>query len=232
MYVEKYIDERENKKYILIHSMYGRRVNDALSRALGFIIGQKEKRDVEMGISDRGFYLSCNNLDIEKAFNKLNSENIEDILKEAIEKTDVLTRRFRHCATRSLMILRNYKGQTKSVKKQQMKSHFLIHAVKKISKEFPILNEAKREVLEDLMDIQSAKKVLDWIKSGEVEIFSQYVKIPSPMSLNLLLQGHMDLMRIEDKQDFLKRMHKLYMSEIEKKANPEYIYGDFQAVEV
>ena len=91
--------------------------------------------------------------------------------------------------------------------------------------------EAFKIALDVLSNI-GAKKVLDWIKSGEVEIFSQYVKIPSPMSLNLLLQGHTDLMRIEDKQDFLKRMHKLYMQEIEKKANPEYIYGDFQAVEV
>lgn len=231
-YIEKYIDERDNKKFILVHSMYGRRVNDALSRAVGYLLGQKLQRDVEIGISDRGFYFSSENMDIEKAFKELSSENIEEILKEAIEKTDILTRRFRHCATRSLMILRNYRGNSKSVKKQQMKSHFLISAVKKISKNFPILNEAKREVLEDLMDIENAKKVLDWISKGKIEIHTNYVKIPSPFSLNLLLQGHMDLMRIEDKQDFLRRMHRLYMKEIEKKANPEYVYGDFQTVEI
>ena len=47
------------------------------------------------------------------------------------------------------MILRSYKGAQKSVRKQQMKSHFLIASVKKISNEFPILKEAKREVLEE-----------------------------------------------------------------------------------
>src|SRR3989344_4403565 len=56
--IEKYIDERDNKKYILVNSMYGRRVNDALSRAVAYMIGAKTNRDVEVGISDRGFYLS------------------------------------------------------------------------------------------------------------------------------------------------------------------------------
>jgi ATP-dependent Lhr-like helicase len=229
--IEKYTDERDDKKYVLVNSMYGRRVNDALSRALAYLIGNSKnlsKRDVEVGISDRGFYISSENTKIEKAFEKLNSENIEETLKEAIEKTDVLTKKFRHCATRGLMILRTYKGNTKSVKKQQMKSHFLISSVKKISKEFPILKEAKREVLEDLMDIEKAKQVLDWISEGKVKLSYNNVKIPSPFSLNLILQGHLDLMKIEDKQDFLQRMHKVYLDEIERRKNPEeFSYDEF-----
>ena len=223
--IEKYTDERDDKKYLLVNSMYGRRVNDALSRGIAYLMGIKGNRDVEIGISDRGFYFSGENMNIEKAIQKLNSNNIEEILKEAIEKTDILARRFRHCATRSLMILRSYKGNRKSVRKQQMKSHFLISAVKKISSEFPILNEAKREVLEDLMDIQNAKLVLDWIKEGKVKVKIDIVRIPSPFALGLLLQGHMDLMRIEDKQEFLQRMHKVYIQEIANKSGVEY-FGD------
>ena len=228
--IEKYTDERDDKKYILVNSMYGRRVNDALSRALAYLMGAKgsAKRDVEVGISDRGFYLSSENTKIEKAFEQLNSKNIEEILKQAIEKTDVLTKKFRHCATRGLMILRTYKGATKSIKKQQMKSHFLISSVKKISKEFPILKEAKREVLEDLMDIESTKLVLDWINSGKVKLSYNHVKLPSPFSLNLILQGHLDLMKIEDKQDFLQRMHKVYIQEIARRQDPEeFSYEEF-----
>ena len=111
-----------------------------------------------------------------------------------------------------------------------MKSHFLINSVKKISKDFPILKEAKREVLEDLMDIQKAKIVLDRINSGEVRISYNIVKLPSPFALNLILQGHMDLMKMEDKQEFLQRMHKVYMDEIGKKTNrrgEEFDYEEF-----
>jgi ATP-dependent Lhr-like helicase len=210
--IEKFVDKE--KKYLIFHTLYGRRVNDALSRAFGYLVGDFGGRDVELGISDNGFYLSGDNMTLKRALEKLTEKNIEEILKEAIDKTDVLARRFRHCATRSLMILRSYKGRRKTVGKQQMKSHFLLSAVKKITSEFPILREARREVFEDLMDIESAKIVLGWIKSGKVKVEIVETEIPSPFALNLILQGHYDLIRIEDKQDFLKRMHDEHMKRI------------------
>ena len=216
--IERYHDLQQQKNYLLFNSMYGRRVNDALSRALGYLIGMAaHKRDIEVGISDRGFYIAGDLLPIDKAIKELKSGSLRKLLEAAIERTDILTRRFRHCASRSLMILRSYKGRRKSVGKQQMKSHFLIHAVKKISEDFPILKEAKREVLEDLMDIENAERVLKWLEDGKLKIKLHDTSLPSPFSLNLLLQGHTDLIRIEDKQAFLKRMHQLYINEIERK---------------
>ncbi len=214
MMVERYKGE---KKYLIFHSMYGRRVNDALSRAFGFLIGRAGGRDIELGINDNGFYLAGEKLNIEKVLNFIKPENLEEVLKEAIEKTDVLARRFRHCASRSLMILKNYKGNSKTVGKQQMKSHFLLYAVKKITNEFPILREARREVLEDLMDIENAKQVIKWIKEGKVKVQFKDTSIPSPFAINLIMQGYSDLIRIEEKQAFLKRMHDLHMKEIQRK---------------
>jgi len=115
------------------------------------------------------------------------------------------------------MILRNYKGRSKSVGKQQMKSHFLFHAVKKITNEFPILREARREVLEDLMDIENAKLVLGWIRKGKIKIKIVETEVPSPFATNLVLQGYSDLIRIEDRQEFLKRMHEEHVKIIAKK---------------
>ncbi len=205
--VEEY---RGEKRMFIFHSLYGRRINDALSRALGFCVARLVGRDIEIGINDNGFFFSGEKVDqekIKKAVNFLNSKNIEEVLKEAVDKTEILNRRFRHCAARALMILRSYKGRQKSVGKQQVSSHFLLASVKKISKEFPILREARREVLEDLMDIDNAKLVLDWIKDGKVKLKFVETDIPSPFSLNLVMQGYSDLIKIEDKIEFLKRMY-------------------------
>src|SRR3990167_8792474 len=117
---------------------------------------------------------------LKRALDELKEKNLEKFLKEAIDRTDILARRFRHCATRALMILRNYKGQRKTVGKQQMKSHFLLAAVKKISNEFPILREARREVLEDLMDINGAKQVLHWVEQGKIKWKIRETALPSP----------------------------------------------------
>ncbi len=206
--VERY---NSQKHYLIFHTMYGRRVNDALSRAIGFLLGRAGGRDIEVGINDNSFYVAGEKLNIEKVMNFLKPENLEEILKEAIEKSDVLARRFRHCATRSLMILRNYKGVKRSVGKQQMKSHFLINAVKKISGEFPILREARREVLEDLMDIENTRLVTQWLREGRVKLKIRDTELPSPFALGIIMQGQSDMIRIEDKQKFLKRMHELHI---------------------
>ena len=210
--IEKFADI--DKKYLIFHTLYGRRINDALSRAFGYVVGVLGSRDIEVGITDNGFYLAGERMMIERAMKELNEKNLEQMLKEAIDKTDVLARRFRHCATRSLMILRSYKGMRKTVGKQQMKSHFLLAAVKKISHEFPILREARREVFEDLMDIDGARKILKEISEGKIETKIVETKVPSPFSIHLVMQGHTDLLRIEDKQAFLRRMHELHMKDI------------------
>ncbi|HKZ33646.1 MAG TPA: ATP-dependent helicase [Candidatus Nanoarchaeia archaeon] len=210
--IEKFTDQE--KKYLLFHSLYGRRVNDALSRAFGYVIGALGGRDVELGISDNGFYLSGENMMLKRSMENMKEKNLEKFLKEAIDRTDILARRFRHCATRALMILRNYKGQRKTVGKQQMKSHFLLAAVKKISNEFPILREARREIFEDLMDIENASQVLRWIEQGKVKVNLIETRLPSPFALNLIIQGHSDLIRIEDKQAFLRRMHQLHIQNL------------------
>ncbi len=204
MLIEHY---KAEKNFLVFHSLYGRRVNDALSRAYAYVIAQAGGRDVQIGINDNGFFIGGEKLHAEKALKFVTSENIDEILKEAIDRTEILKRRFRHCATRGLMILRSYKGKTKSVGRQQMKSEMLMHAVRKISQEFPILKEARREVMEDVMDVANAKKVLDWLHSKKIRVKHVNVKVPSPFALNLIMQGYADLIKIEDKLEFLKRMY-------------------------
>ena len=211
--IEKF---KQDKQYLLFHSMFGRRVNDTLSRAFGYAAAKVRGKDIEIGINDNGFYIAGKKLDLGKIMKYVESGNLETILKESIEKTDVLKRRFRHCASRSLMILRNYKGRTKTVGKQQMHSHFLLAAVKKISEEFPILKEARREVLEDLMDIERTKEILGKIEKGKIEIKITETPLVSPFGLNLIMQSHADLIKMEDRAEFLKRMHELHLKIIKK----------------
>ena len=208
---------KEEKEFIVFHSMYGRRVNDALAKAFAFAAGRLRQRDVELGVNDSCFFIAGETLDENKILGVVGSKNLRKILEEAIENSDALKRRFRHCATRSLMILRQYKGREKSVGKQQVHSEFLISAVRKASKEFPILREARREVLEDVMDIVHAEEVLKWIETGRVKIKKIRVPIVSPFAMQIMMQGRSDLIKMEDRVSFLKRMHGLHLKVIEGK---------------
>jgi ATP-dependent Lhr-like helicase len=90
----------------------------------------------------------------------------------------------------------------------------LINAVKRISNDFPILKEARREVLEDLMDVGNAKNIIKGVEKGKIKVKEIETKIPSPFAFNLVLQGHMDLFKVEDKTEFLQRMHNLVLAKI------------------
>lgn len=213
----EYYKDSKGKQHRFFHTVYGRRVNDALSRALGYLVGKYSKRDVEVGVTDNGFYLaSFYKMQVNRAFRELKSSNLEEILEKAVIKTEMFRRRFRHCATRSLMILRSYKGRKKSVGKQQLKSRFILGAVKKLGEEFPILKETKREVMEDLMDAEHAKKVLKEIEKNKIKVKNIHTEVPTPFAFHLITQARSDLMKIEDKIEFLKRMHKQVLSRIEK----------------
>ncbi len=217
--IEHYDDDRQKK--IIFHSLFGRRVNDCLSRAVAYAISRNEHKDVEMGINDNGFYITGDKkINAVRALKLLKAEKLDMIMRLAIENSEVFKRRFRHCATRALMILRNYMGHQKNVGRQQVSSMILMSALKRISNDFSILKETRREVLEDLMDIGSTKKVIKGIEDGSIKVVEIDTRIPTPFAFNLAIQGYADIMKIEDKHEFLKRMHEMVLVKIGLK-NPE-----------
>jgi ATP-dependent helicase Lhr and Lhr-like helicase len=130
--------KEDRNKFVVFHTLYGRRVNDVLSRAVAYAIARKQKQDVELSISDNGFMLTyTGNLQALSALKIIRSTDLRKIMELALDKTEVLKRRFRHCAARGLMILRNYMGREKSVGKQQVSSMLLLNAVRMISNDFP-----------------------------------------------------------------------------------------------
>src|SRR3989338_1965768 len=118
---------------------------------------------------------------------------------------------------RYLLILRNYKGRQKRVGRQQVSSTILLSAVRRISQHFSILKEARREVLEDLMDIENTRKVIEGIEQKKIKVEEINTTLPSPFALNLVTQGRTDIMKIEDRAEFLKRMHEMILAKISLK---------------
>ncbi len=219
--LESYHSGLDNeKKYFIFHTLFGRRVNDALSRAVAYAASKIHHRDIEVGISDNGFYLACpanKNINARQALDLVKPEQFADVMTQAIEGSEVLKRRFRHCAGRSLMILRNYKNQRKSVGRQQVSSMILMKAVKRISKDFCILKEARREVLHDLMDQDHAQEILENIQNGTISVETINTSVPSPFAFTLVTQGYADILRMEDKVEFIQRMHTMVLAKIGKK---------------
>ena len=156
------IFEREGYRHIIFHTLVGRKANEALSRIFAYRITRKHGFNVRIAITDNGFAIIYpewkKKLDREDIISLFSSENMRQDLKNALKNTEILKRRFRHVAARSLLILRNYLGHEMSVEKQQRNATILFKVVNEIDPEFPALKETYREIMEDSMDIENAEK--------------------------------------------------------------------------
>ncbi len=218
--VESFIEN--DKQYIIFHTLYGRRVNDALSRAFAYALSKKISKSVGIAISDNGFALIVPIysifrkiiVDPKDVVNLVNSKNLEELLKKAIWNTELMKRKFRHCANRALMILRNYKGHEISLRKQQISAERILNFIKDI-KDFPVLKETVREIIEDFMDIKNAKLILEKIEKGEIKYeILPISKLPSPFAHNLIAISESDVVLMEDRRKLLLELHKKIISEI------------------
>ena len=208
--IESYKDKEDIK--LIFHFLFGRRVNDVLSRAYAYLGGRENKCNVGLAITDNGFCLIFPKKRIKMNFiKKLNYKNLEEIVKRAIEKTEIMKRYFRHCSTRALMILRNYKGYEIKVRKQKLSATSLLNIAKEIEN-FPIINETYREILEDKMDIENAKLILKNMEDNKLKLKFFSTTIPTPFAHNIILLGLTDSLMLEDKRKILEKFSK----EIEK----------------
>ncbi len=221
--VERYVDERGRLHHVF-HTLYGRKVNDALSRALAYLASAEAGVNVGIAVHDNGFALVYPpGVKPPVSITDLRSSDLDELLKKAVSSTELMKRKFRHVATRALMILRNYKGHEISVERQQMNAQTLLKVVKELGDDFPVLKEAYREILEDYMDIEHAKEVLRGIEEGRIKVAElPELDVPSPFAYNIVLEGLSDVVLMEDKRLLMLRFRERLMK-LAEVASPEAV---------
>ena len=127
-----------------------------------------------------------------------------------------MKRRFRHCATRSFLVLRNYKGYKITVGRQQRSSERLLGVCEKISNDFPVIKETYREILNDTMDLKRAKEIISKLKERKLKYKVVESKLPSPFAHSLIVLGEADIITMEDRKKHLIELYKAIMEKIGK----------------
>jgi ATP-dependent Lhr-like helicase len=218
--VEYTSDNLKDSSYLVFHSLFGRRVNDALSRAFAVKFGKMTDEDISIMVNDNGFVLfvdhamSMSERKVKKLFEEVLSSDLSKLLKENIRKTELMKRRFRHVAARSFMILKNYKGWKQPIGRQQVNAQLLLNAAEEIDPDFPIIRETYREIFGDLMDINRANEVLSRLKDGKIKYQFISTDSPSPFAHSMLTFGHADVVMMKERQQYLKYLHKMVLKKI------------------
>ena len=215
--IEETLDHDEYERHYHVHSNYGRRFNDGFSRLLAYHIARAASANVQVAVADNGFTLSMplnRKVDIARIVGDLDPDTAREDLRASLDGTDLLQRYFRINATRSLMILKRYKGYEKSASEQQVSSEMLLGFAEDLG-DFAVVEETYREILEDKLNVDGIETVLRAIQDGDVDVVRTRVDSPSPRAFGLATLMASDVVLAEDESAVLQDFHQRVLSEIE-----------------
>jgi len=215
--VEEELDHNEYERHYYVHSNYGRRFNDGFSRLLAYRCAQEVNANVKVAVADHGFTLSLplnRKIDLVGLIEDIDPADARADLRASLDGTDLLQRYFRIDATRSLMILKRYKGYEKSASEQQVNSEMLLSFAEGLD-DFAVIEETYREILEDKLNVDGIESVLAGIQAGEIEVSPTHVESPSPKAFGLATLMASDVVLAEDESAVLQEFHQRVLEEIE-----------------
>jgi len=212
--LEGYIDGKGNRN-LVFHACFGRRVNDALSRAYAFALTEKLQTNTRVSVTDDNFMITVpRRVSLAEVPGLVTPDTLEDLLRRSVRTTELFKQRFRHCATRSFMVLRNYKGREVSILRQQLRSQRVLDYLHEMP-DFPVIVETYREILNEVMDLPHAREVLKRMATGEIVVkTSEFSAVPSPFAHNVVLLGVSDVVLMEDRSAMLRALHRQVLKRV------------------
>ena len=112
-------------------------------------------------------------------------EELEELIVGELGASALFGSRFRENAARSLLIPRALPGRRTPLWQQRLKAQTLLEVARKWA-DFPIILETYRECLQDVLDIESARTILERIRSREISLVEVETEHASPFASALL----------------------------------------------
>lgn len=110
--------------------------------------------------------------------------NLEPLLSEAITGSPLLAIAFRRIAETSLLLSRSF-ARTPLWQKR-LRSEELLREALPFAAEFPYLEEAIRECMNDYLDLERLKRLLASIQSGDIRVTVRETEFPSPLAAQFM----------------------------------------------
>ncbi|KZN24878.1 helicase [Haladaptatus sp. R4] len=207
--IEIVMDREEYQRHYYVHSNYGRKFNDGLSRVVAYRCAQAANTNVGVAVADNGFTVSMplnRKVDVPGILADIDPDEVRGDLRAALSGTDLLQRYFRINATRSLMILKRYKGYEKSASEQQVSSEMLLGFADELD-EFAVMEETYREIVEDKLALESVEEILGKVQDGDIDVVQHRVESPTPRAFGLATLMASDVVLAEDESAVLQEFH-------------------------
>ncbi len=179
---------------LMIHSIFGRRVNHALSMLARHRAQQVTGLDVRGYDDDDGmllFLMGGSELP-ENILPAIDPDGAEAMIDALLPAEPMFSMAYRYAAARADMMGMRGRGRQPLWVQRLRGAESLAGAV--TSRDHPLIREALRECREDLLDVAGAVEVLKRIRSGAIRVIEMHTETPSPMALPLRRQVEAELM--------------------------------------
>ena len=170
---------------LVIHTLWGGRLNRPFAMALeaAWIDRFKEEPEIFPG-NDAIVIQLPHPIPPEEILSLVPSGQMEDLLKQQLERTGFFSARFRECAGRALLVVRNKINQRMPLWMTRLKSKKLLENILKFE-DFPILLETWRTCLADEFDLKQLRVMLQEIETGTISWSQSLTARPSPFAAGM-----------------------------------------------
>jgi ATP-dependent Lhr-like helicase len=235
MLIERVPDEDGGEAIVLVfHTMIGRAANDALARALAYRMSQRfGGKPLHSGpnsvggatvvVDDYAFgiwidattaAMGSGRADRTLIRSLLSPTHFEDDLLAAVEASELFRSHFRYTAIRAQALLQNKFGRRRFIGQMQSYAGRLYEALKAHHPDHLLLREARRTVMNDVLNAPAAKHFLENLSAQGLHLLD--LNTPSPFAFGLFTAGNhrRDVMQLADTADFLLAMYEKVRSQI------------------
>ena len=181
---EHFKDQSGNSQ-LMIHSVFGRRVNAPLSLLAAQAAGEEMGTEIGSVDEEDGFLLySYDDQTMpEGLLARIDPASSGRILRALLPSVPVFNMAFRYNCGRALMMGAKGSGRH-PLWMQRLRSAEMLEQVVR-DKDHPLIRETTRECMEQFWDLQGLIEVLEQIRCGEIIVREVYTDTASPMSLPL-----------------------------------------------
>ena len=185
--VERCSNEEGDLRLIL-HSPYGRRVNEPWALAIAARLSRERGYDGSVWAGEDGIVVQIPGTDAfleDQRIFGFTPDQAEREVRRHLVGSALFQARFRQCAARSLYMPRMEPGRRVPLWQQRLRASRLLDAALK-EDDFPLVLETMRECLQDVYDMPVLRELMADLEQGNVRLVPASTKTPSPMASGLL----------------------------------------------
>ena len=184
--VERFRDEIGDWR-VCVLTPFGARVHAPWAMAIGIRLRDALGLEAQSLWSDDGIAIHLPEADAPPPTEELiiDPTEIEDLVMGELSSTALFGSRFRENAARALLIPRRRPGQRTPLWQQRLKAQSLLQVARRYGS-FPVILETYRECLQDVFDLPALKRLLNGLKTRELDLVDVETASASPYSSSLL----------------------------------------------